>query len=174
MLPDPVVQLLAYAVNAANTPAVGTLPTPSLPNPNPDLTSVPTLLYGNNYEFRVRLVDLTGGGPFASDLAVHPGPAPTTQTRFLRYVPPKTLEVVADPPNPSFPVTPPSPPQSAQFPPRRWCGQATRSLCRSRASNIQRPSLPAWIPPPSALQIWALSFRMHGAAAPQSAFPILT
>ena len=134
VLPDPVVQLLAYAVNAANTPAVGTLPTPSLPNPNPDLTSVPTLLYGNNYEFRVRLVDLTGGGPFASDLAVHPGPAPTTQTRFLRYVPPKTLEVVADPPNPSFPVTPPSPPAVRAIP--------TAPLVRTITSlAVQKPRI---------------------------------
>ncbi len=110
VLPDPVVQLLAYAVNAANTPATGTLPTPTLPNPNPDLTSVPALLYGNEYEFRVRLVDLTGGGPFVSDAAVHPGPAPVAQSPFRRYVPPKSLEVVADPPNPAFPATPPSPP----------------------------------------------------------------
>jgi hypothetical protein len=42
------------------------LPPPTLPNPNPDLTSVPILRYGNDDEFRVRFVDLTGGGPAAA------------------------------------------------------------------------------------------------------------
>jgi hypothetical protein len=109
VLPDPVVQLLAYAVNAANTAATGNpLPAPVLPNPNPDLTAVPTLLYGDEYEFRVRLVDLTGGGPSVSDTPVHPGPAPVTQTGFLRYVPPKSLQVTSSPALPAFPAKPPS------------------------------------------------------------------
>lgn len=114
VLPDPVVQLLAYAVNAANTAAAGALPTPTLANPNPDLTDVPTLLYGNQYEFRVRLVDLTGGGPHVSESAVHPGPAPVAETRFLRHVPPKSLEIVADPPTTSFPA--PAPPAARVIP----------------------------------------------------------
>lgn len=109
VLPDPVVQLLAYAVNAANTSKTGMpLPPPTLPNPNPDLTSVPTLLYGNEYEFRVRLADLTGGGALATDTPVHPGLAPVTQVGFRRHVPPKSLEVVSSPPIPPFPATPPS------------------------------------------------------------------
>ncbi|HLI10048.1 MAG TPA: hypothetical protein VKY65_00485 [Alphaproteobacteria bacterium] len=109
VLPDPVVQLLAYAVNAANTAKAGQpLPPPSLPNPNPDLTGVPALLYGNDYEFRVRLVDLTGGGPLATDQAVHPGPAPVTQVGFRRHVPPKSLEVVSSPTIPPFPAKPPA------------------------------------------------------------------
>jgi hypothetical protein len=109
VLPDPVVQLLAYAVNAANTPKAGQpLPPPTLPNPNPDLTSVPTLRYGNDYEFRVRLVDLTGGGPLAIDAASHPGPAPIAQVGFRRHVPPKSLEVISSPPIPPFPAKPPA------------------------------------------------------------------
>ena len=102
VLPDSIVQLLAFAVANPGTP----LPPASLPNPNPDLTKVPTLRYGDDYEFRVRLVDLTGGGPFWNDPSVHPGPAPTTQLGFRRYVPPKSLEVTADPPNPPFPAKP--------------------------------------------------------------------
>jgi hypothetical protein len=109
VLPDSVMQLLAYAVNAANTPKTGQpLPPPTLPNPNPDLTGVPTLRYGNQYEFRVRLVDLTGGGPASTDSAVHPGPAPVTNLGFRRHVPPKSLEVVSSPPIPPFPATPPA------------------------------------------------------------------
>jgi hypothetical protein len=108
VLPDPVVQLLAYAANAANTAKTGQpLPPPTLPNPNPDLTSVPTLRYGRDYEFRVRLVDLTGGGPSPSDTAVHPGVAPITQVGFRRHVPPKSLGVISSPPVPPFPATPP-------------------------------------------------------------------
>jgi hypothetical protein len=109
VLPDPAVQLLAYAVNAANTPKTGQpLPPPTLPNPNPDLTSVPTLRYGNDYEFRVRLVDLTGGGSRSTDPAIHAGPAPIAQVGFRRHVPPKTLEVVSSPPIPPFPAKPPA------------------------------------------------------------------
>ena len=109
VLPDPVVQLLAYAANAANTPATSLpLPAPTLPNPNPNLTGVPTLRYGDDYEFRVRLVDLTGGGPIATDASVHPGPAPITHTTFLRHVPPKSLLVESSPPIPPFPATPPA------------------------------------------------------------------
>lgn len=109
VLPDPVVQLLAYAVNAANTPKTGLpLPPPTLPNPNPDLTGVPTLRYGKEYEFRVRLVDLTGGGARVSDQAVHPGAAPVTQIGFRRHVSPKALEVVSSPPIPPFPAKPPA------------------------------------------------------------------
>ncbi len=103
VLPDPVVQLLAFAFSNIGA----TLPPPALPNPNPDLTSVPTLLYGNDYEFRVRLVDLTGGGPLSSDTAVHPGPAPQSLANFLRYIPPKSLEVVASPALPGYPQNPP-------------------------------------------------------------------
>lgn len=109
VLPDPVVQLLAYAANSYGTAAASQpVPVPPLPNPNASLTNVPTLLYGNDYEFRVRLADLTGGGPLATDEAVHPGQAPITQVGFRRYVPPKSLLVVSSPPVPPPPATPPA------------------------------------------------------------------
>ncbi|HZU28153.1 MAG TPA: hypothetical protein VFA04_21665 [Bryobacteraceae bacterium] len=104
VLPDPIVQLLAFAVSNVGTP----LPPATLPNPNPDLTSVPTLRYGNAYEFRVRLVDLTGGGPISTDPPSHAGPAPITQVNFRRYVPPKSLEVESFPAIPPFPARPPA------------------------------------------------------------------
>ena len=109
VLPDPVVQLLAYAVRTANTDDVKKpLPAPALPNPSPDLTTVPLLRYGNDYEFRVRLVDLTGGGPTSDDPIVHPGPAPTSLAAFRRFVPPKSLEIDATPPAPAPPEKPPA------------------------------------------------------------------
>ena len=46
--------------------------------PAPDLSGVPALRYGTDYDFRVRLVDLTGGGPTSSAMPVHPGPVPVT------------------------------------------------------------------------------------------------
>ena len=106
VLPDPIVQLLAFAVSVPNPPQP--LPPATLPNPNPDLSAIPPLLYGNQYEFRVRLTDLTGGGPVSMDLSSHPGPAAITQVSFLRYVPPKTLEVVSAPSVPPYPAKPPA------------------------------------------------------------------
>jgi hypothetical protein len=72
-----------------------------------DLTGVPILRYGNDYQFRTRFVDLTGGGPLASDAAVHPGPAPAGFCPFRRFIPPKTLEVESTPPPPKPPDNPP-------------------------------------------------------------------
>ncbi len=109
VLPDPVVGLLAFAVQNANANPPPALPPITLPNPNPDLTAIPVLRYGQNYEFRVRFTDLTGGGPLSTDSAVHPGPAPTTVVTFLRYVPPKALEVVASPALTPFPTSQPPP-----------------------------------------------------------------
>jgi hypothetical protein len=107
VLPDPVMQYLATAFALTNT-GNPLPPPPALLNPNPDLSSVPTLLYGNNYEFRVRLVDLTGGGPLPGDAAVHPGPAPQALATFRRYIPPKSLEVVSSPAIAGYPNNPPA------------------------------------------------------------------
>lgn len=108
VLADPVIKLLAAAVKATNTVDMGN-PLPSLPpaNPFPDLTQVPALEYGKDYEFRVRLVDLTGGGPKPDQDFVHKGPAPSADIVFRRFVPPKALEVVASPPLPGYPEKPP-------------------------------------------------------------------
>ena len=47
------------------------------------------LSYGNEYRFRVRLMDLTGGGPTSSDELIHQAPAAVTTIPFRRYVAPK-------------------------------------------------------------------------------------
>ena len=78
------------------------------PNPRPDLSSVPALHYGNDYEFRVRLVDLTGGGPGQGADPVHPGPAPTALAKFRRYVTPKALLVDTHENLPPYPAVPPA------------------------------------------------------------------
>ncbi|WP_433975532.1 hypothetical protein [Tunturiibacter lichenicola] len=63
-----------------------------------NMTGVPPLRYGKDYNFRVRFVDLTGGGPGASDEPIHPGLAPVGFCPFRRYLPPKSLEVLSTPP----------------------------------------------------------------------------
>lgn len=50
-----------------------------------------TLLYGQSYQFRTRLADLTGGGPEPTDPS--PSDAGTTTITFKRYVPPKKVQL---------------------------------------------------------------------------------
>jgi hypothetical protein len=51
------------------------------------------LRYGHNYEFRVRLMDSTGGGPAASDKPVNPAQAGVGRCNFRRFVPPKIINL---------------------------------------------------------------------------------
>jgi hypothetical protein len=96
----------AQLISALTHPAA---PVPDQParKPNANLIGVPVLRYGTEYEFRVRLVDLTGGGALHDDPIVHPGPAAQPLCKFRRYIPPKTLEVQSDPAVPPFPARPP-------------------------------------------------------------------
>ena len=77
-LPDPTRDLLNDV-----TPPVGMLQPV-------DLDKVP-LRYGRSYEFRVRLADLTGGGPEPDDVAVNRSSAGTGSCLFRRFVPPKSV-----------------------------------------------------------------------------------
>lgn len=45
------------------------------------------LRYGRSYDFRVRLMDLSRGGPLATDTPVNPAPAPTPTVPFRRFLP---------------------------------------------------------------------------------------
>jgi hypothetical protein len=54
------------------------------------------LRYGQSYSFRVRLVDLTGGGPTLDAAAINPAPAHETTCHFRRRVPPKAARVAAE------------------------------------------------------------------------------
>lgn len=49
------------------------------------------LRYGTIYDFRVRLMDPTGGGPEAADEPVYEAPAPIGSLHFKRYVRPDPL-----------------------------------------------------------------------------------
>jgi len=69
-------------------------------------TDVP-LLYGETYDLRVRLMDLSRGGPAASDNAINPAPAPISTIAFRRFVPFKRVTVTNVDPgaNPASPQT---------------------------------------------------------------------
>ncbi|HEY6315061.1 MAG TPA: hypothetical protein VIY52_30250 [Streptosporangiaceae bacterium] len=64
-----------------------------------------SLRYGDSYEFRVRLVDHTGGGPALDEDPVNPAPQPVAPLTFLRWVRPQplivdtTLPIIPDPAN---------------------------------------------------------------------------
>ena len=62
------------------------------------------LLYGQSYKFRVRLADLTGGGPSVQQDAINLAPAPVTTCDFRRHVPPKSVRIKTDPPAPALPT----------------------------------------------------------------------
>jgi hypothetical protein len=55
-------------------------------------TNVP-LRYGRSYDFRVRMMDLSRGGPLVIDTPVNPAPAPTGTVPFRRYVPFKAVTI---------------------------------------------------------------------------------
>jgi len=69
------------------------------------------LLYGRSYELRVRLADLSGGGPRESDEPSDPENIVTPLQEFRRHVPPKTVRLTLDPPATALPnlTYPPAP-----------------------------------------------------------------
>ena len=64
----------------------------------PVLSDGAALKYGKEYEFRVRLGDLTGGGPIVDDDELNDAPATSSSLVFKRYVAPKRLTVTPDDP----------------------------------------------------------------------------
>ena len=58
------------------------------------------LKYGKEYEFRVRLADLTGGGPLVLDGELNDAPATTASIVFKRFVAPKQLALSPAAPQP--------------------------------------------------------------------------
>ncbi|WP_026898278.1 hypothetical protein [Daejeonella oryzae] len=51
------------------------------------------LRYGNSYFFRIRLADISGGGPKVGEEAINPGPGGIAKSDFKRYVAPSTLRL---------------------------------------------------------------------------------
>lgn len=51
------------------------------------------LRYGNTYQFRIRLTDISGGGPSLTDEPINQGSSPETTVAFKRFVNPGMLEI---------------------------------------------------------------------------------
>ena len=69
-------------------------PNPSSGQPYiPDLQNVPPLRYGQSYDVRIRLMDLTRGGPDPAENPVNPSPAPIATIPFRRFVPFKEVTI---------------------------------------------------------------------------------
>ncbi len=54
------------------------------------------LTYGNHYEFRVRLADLTQGGPAVDDKALNPAAAAVGSCNFQRWIRPRAARTTVD------------------------------------------------------------------------------
>lgn len=67
------------------------------------LDAIP-LRYGITYDFRVRLMDPTGGGPRLSDEPIQESPAPIARVPFRRHVVPEPVRVADLPTFPEAPV----------------------------------------------------------------------
>ncbi|HEX6100908.1 MAG TPA: hypothetical protein VF432_31610 [Thermoanaerobaculia bacterium] len=70
----------------------------------PDLA----LRYGEEYEFRVRLADLAGGGPPPEAERRNPAPQPSAPWRFVRWVRPGAVRIEDPPPAVAVPDAPPA------------------------------------------------------------------
>ncbi|MEO6681757.1 MAG: hypothetical protein ABIN48_02940, partial [Ginsengibacter sp.] len=84
--PDP-------GINVTGTPENGLSKTFEAINNNTRLH------YGKIYEFRIRMSDLTGGGPDIEHTAVNGGENPVTTCHFKRFVAPTTVRIQNVPPN---------------------------------------------------------------------------
>jgi hypothetical protein len=75
------------------------------------LAKIPVLRYGRDYQFRVRLADLTGGGPQSIDPSSNLALAPVGKCHFVRHLQPKALVTSQTPAPPAitrgtFPAVP--------------------------------------------------------------------
>ena len=66
------------------------------------------LRYGEDYEFRVRFADLTGGGPVVGDSPRNGGPQPNAPITFLRHVRPVGVKLLTRLPLDPDPSAPPA------------------------------------------------------------------
>jgi hypothetical protein len=94
-LDDDTALLAGVPARAATSRVKGTLP-------------VVTLRYGSTYEFRVRLMDHTGGGPQITEAPGVPGPSPTATIPFRRWIRPLGLKLQDPPPATPDPAHPPT------------------------------------------------------------------
>jgi hypothetical protein len=83
---------------------------PNFAGPYPVTGIDPDILlrYGKTYQFRVRLMDHTGGGPGSGDSPQNPGPKPIFSIPFRRWIRPRAVRVLDSLPNIPDPAKAPS------------------------------------------------------------------
>ncbi len=105
------------------------------------------LRYGQIYQFRTRLADLTGGGPQSTDTS--PSDAGSTTITFKRYVPPKKVPLTpgtADPVTGNQPLTVDRP--GINYPEMVFAGAADQATLDALQA-ITPPQPPLGTPPPA-------------------------
>jgi hypothetical protein len=83
-------------------------PTFAGPYPVDGVDPAVQLRYGTTYEFRVRMMDHTGGGPDSTDAAQNPGPHPIFTLPFRRWIRPRAVRVLDKLPNVADPANAPA------------------------------------------------------------------
>jgi hypothetical protein len=71
-------------------------PMPKAVDESSPYTEIPSgveLTYGKTYDFQVRMMDISGGGPVINDPMVNNAPAPTATHAFKRYIAPDLCRV---------------------------------------------------------------------------------
>jgi hypothetical protein len=90
------------------TQRLGGAPDPTDPNRVQGIAPDVPLRYGKTYEFRVRLVDHTGGGPSVDEVPSTPAPQPIGTLAFRRWVKPRAASVIDPPPATPDPTNAPN------------------------------------------------------------------
>jgi len=78
------------------------------PNPVDGVNPTVALVYGKTYDFRVRLMDHTGGGPALDGTPQDPGPSVVYTIPFRRWIRPTAVRVVEKLPNVPDPAKAPN------------------------------------------------------------------
>jgi hypothetical protein len=136
----------AYAFSGGQPPASAPPADSEFNGTTTESLSGVTLLYGQSYQFRSRLADLTGGGPQPADDS--PSDAGSTTLNFRRYVPPKKVQ-----------FTPPAPATTGNqtlivdrplinYPEMVFSGAADQSTLDALLA-ITPPQPPVGTPPPA-------------------------
>jgi hypothetical protein len=140
----------AYAFGHGDTPK--SYPqNPAAPQFSGSLTEVIDigLRYGQWYQLRTRLADLTGGGPAVSESAISAGVA---TLQFLRYVPPKAVPVTLDSPTAPSTITVNRP--RLNYPEMVFAGAATDADLENFLNQLQSKQITSVsVPDPDAQRL---------------------
>ncbi|MCU7618405.1 hypothetical protein NZ698_14490 [Chryseobacterium sp. PBS4-4] len=84
---------LAFDETLGAENALNTVPKRTYNPYQQDSRSIVPLLYGEDYEFRIRLMDISGGGPSVSDNPLNGGQNPVGKVHFIRNIAASALKI---------------------------------------------------------------------------------